>query len=237
MKLVAVIAALATACGLLTACAPAEPEPRVLTTEEAELLAVVRFNNYDAGTRSIDLTVPGQDGIRVEGWADFASHIGYGTAYDLASDDALGLLRWNLSTIGVREGTLPAELLPPPVDNWSVAGLDASSAINVSLALLLSLGSDRPDNPQLLQQTDARWLRTDEVAGTPVTVFAGPSADAVATAQPARGSELTRYWVDDDGLLLRFEARSDPSADEWVVVDFGDGGADIGDVPAVDAEN
>lgn len=237
MRLTGVIAAVAVAAALLAGCAPTTPEPRPLTTEEAELLAVIRFNNFDAGTRSIDMTVPGDDGVRIEGWADFATHIGYGAASDGANEDPLGLVRWTLGSVGVREGALPDDLLPPPTDGWVVGALDASSTINTALAVVLSLGSDRPDNPQLLQQTDARWLRTDEVEGTPVTVFAGPSADEVATAEPVKGAELTRYWVDDDGVLLRFEARNDPAVDEWVVVDFGEAyDVDLGVVPDVDAD-
>ena len=235
MRLTGVIAALAVSALLLAGCAPAESEPRPLTTAEAELLAVIRFNNFDAGTREIAMTVPGDGGVRLKGWVDFATHVGYAAASDLAGEEPLGLVRWNFTNVGVREGSLPAEMLPPPTDGWVVGALDASSSINTAMAVVLSLGSDRPDNPQLLQQTDARWLRTDEVSGVPVTVFAGPSADAVATADPVRGAELTRYWVDDDGLLLRFEARNDPASDDWVVADFASAdGVDVGEVPDVD---
>ncbi|MEO8528560.1 MAG: hypothetical protein ABI435_05735, partial [Pseudolysinimonas sp.] len=49
--------ALAVLVGLaLNSCAPAVPGPpaaRVVTTEEAQLLAVLRFKNFDAGTRTI----------------------------------------------------------------------------------------------------------------------------------------------------------------------------------------
>ena len=74
------------------------------------------------------------------------------------------------------------------------------------LLLLLELGSDRPDNAQLLLQSDAQWLRADTDDGVPVDVFAGPSAPVVSgeTAAGPNPGRL-RYWVDGTGRLLRFE--------------------------------
>jgi len=68
------------------------------------------------------------------------------------------------------------------------------------LTLLLSLGTDRPENALLLRQGSAEFLRHDEVDGVRVTVMSGPRP-----AQDTQESK-TRYWVDADGDLRRFEA-------------------------------
>ncbi len=56
-------------------------------------------------------------------------------------------------------------------------------------------------------------------------MFAGPSSEG----EPVGGTldERTRYWVDTNGVLHRFEVRLG-AATEWTVVDFGDGdGAEL----------
>lgn len=217
---------IATSVLLLAGCAasPAtDTGSRPLSTSEAQLLAIARFNNFDAGTRAVSITVAGSEAIAVQGWTDFTEHEGYGSASDAASGADLGLLAWSQTAIAARDGAVPDQLSPAPADGWLAGALDpASSTLHNVLLVSLSLGNDRPDNPLLLQQTDARWLRSDEISGTPVMVVAGPSSDQVATAAPIEGRELTRYWVDATGHLLRFEVRQSGSTDEWSIVDFGE---------------
>jgi hypothetical protein len=87
----------------------------------------------------------------------------------------------------------------------------STSTFDTVLGLLLHLGQDRPDNAQLLQQSDAQWLRADAVGGTPVDVIRGPSsAAASATASPkpsgAASTTCVVYWIDSRGRLLRLDA-------------------------------
>jgi len=232
--------AIAAAALLLAGCASTTPDPsqpRALTTEEAQLLAVARFQNYDSGTREVSITVPGSEGLDLTGWIDFVDHEGYATATDPATTSAVGLLAWNLTTIAARDGAPPAQTLPAPGDGWQSGALDASSSsLHNALLVSLNLGSDRPDNPQLLQQTDARWLRADSIDGTPVIVIAGPSTDAVATADPTAGSETTRFWIDSTGRLLRFESRQSASSKDWSVIDLGDTQTvDFGAIPGIES--
>lgn len=209
--------------------------PLPLTTEQAQALAVARFQNFDAGIREVVIEVGGSEAVTLTGWVDFAAHEAYAAATDAATGAGLGLLRWTLDTVGAYDGAVPAELLPPPQDGWSTGALDpAGSALTNAMALVLSLGADRPDNPQLLQQTDARFLRLDEIDGVEVLVIAGPSSDAVATASPVDGVETTRYWITPTGRLLRFESRQSAATDAWTVMAFGDDAAvDLGVVPGV----
>lgn len=226
---------LAVAILVLGGCAATPAGPRALTTEEAQRLAVARFRNVDVGIREIVMTVPGAEGVELTGWVDFARHLGYASVIDLDSQAPLGLLRWDLDSVAVHDPV--ASTLPVPTDGWSVSPVDVTSSLGNAIIVVLSLGSDRPDNPQLLQQTDARWLRTDSVGSVEVTVFAGPSADAVATAAPPVDRELTRFWVDDTGLLLRFEARTSSNSEDWIVLDLGPAAEpDLGSVEGVDGD-
>lgn len=219
------VAAAVTASLIVTlgACAPAEQPapsgPRTLTDAEAERLAVVRFRNFDAGTRAIELQIPGTDAgeLQVTGWFDYTAHVGYGMAF--TDEGSAGLVWWDETTIAVREAPVEDAPLPLPADGWQSGPLDPSSTpLATALTLVGSLGSDRPENPQLLRQSDAAWLRTDQVDDLDVDVFAGPSTDDQA-AQDAE--ERTRFWVDADGMLLRFEARLG-SGDSWFEADFSD---------------
>lgn len=215
------LAALAVAALLLTGCAPAAPTPTTLTTELAERLAVTRFRNFDAGVRTIDVTVPGTGSGEVEltGWFDYAASVGYGSV--TADGQPAGLLWWSADTIAVREGEF-AEPLPAPTDGWVSSGLDASStALATAVTIVLSLGSDRPENPQLLQQSDAEFEKSSTVDGVPVDVVLGPSSDDVSAASVA-SAHRARYWLDKTGVMLRFEVTLGNSATP-MTIDFGDG--------------
>jgi hypothetical protein len=212
------------------AAVPAGPRP--LTTDEAQRLAVMRFSNFDAGVRSVRFEVD-DAGVQyaVEGWTDFAAGLGYATLH--AGGDG-ALIVWTPETIGSHApvGDEPQPPIPPPVDSvddadWSTSALSPSaSRLHAALAIALEAGHDRPDNPVLLQQTDARWLRSDEVGGEAVDVVAGPTSDHAYDPDTAvdDGSDATiRYWVDRDGVLRRLEARIG-GAPDWTAIDFGDGG-------------
>ena len=228
----AVLAVLALGSLTLAGCAAgtAEPEsPRVtgLTTEQAERLAVTRFRNFDAGVREITVTVSGLDtgDVEVAGWYDYATHTGYGSATS-AGEDA-GLIWWSADTIATREGatgdgTAP---LPLPSDGWQSGALDpTSTSLANALALATNLGSDRPENPQLLAQSDAAFLEKDTIDGTEVEVFLGPSADGTAESSSAADlSSRARYWVGDTGTLLRFESPlGDGSTGATATIELGD---------------
>jgi len=220
---------------VLTACtAPADDAARPVTTEESQVLASMRFHNFDAGTRevSFDIAAAGSD-LSFTGWFDFAGHRGYGMLTDGGS---AALLAWNPAQIGMQETTATAPALPAPADgDWATAPLDASSSrLHALLAVFTSLGSDRPDNPLLLLQSGALWLGTDELDGAPVTVFAGPPGDEPLGAGDTVDARA-RYWVDAGGLLLRADIRLGDDA-EWTTARFGPAdGVDLAGLFAQDA--
>ena len=220
--------ALAIAAGTLAACTPADEVARPVTTEEAQLLAVVRFNNFNAGDRSFSTSLrDAATDLALEGWVDYETSVGYAVlTADLTQES---LLLWDASSLAARPITTDevAQLLTAPVatptslDGFGVGPLNTDGALHPLLAILIALGNDRPDNPLLLQQGGALWLRTDSVDGVPVTVFAGPT-DSSSNADPNTNvdpdASNARYWVDDQGLLRRFEVRLGA---DWVSVDFG----------------
>jgi hypothetical protein len=201
-----------------------EAEPRAITATEAERLAVVRFRNYDAGTRSVHAAYDddGHD-VELEGHFDYTTHTGYAiVSIDGTRSDAIV---WDGRTVAIAPDDCDCRAGEPPstVAGWTPGTLDATrSKLESLLAVLAMLGADRPENPLLLAESGAQWLRDDSVAGEPVTVFAGPPADG--------GSAGLRYWIDDTGLALRIEARL---GDVWATIDLGDGvGVTIAPLPA-----
>lgn len=213
--------------------------PRPLTGDEAQRLSMMRYTNYTDGVRAIRFEVVDNGRtFTVDGWADFAQHVGYAHVSQDGADPEL--VAWTLSELTSHAPVGPADPdgggppLPPPDDAaWTTSALaPEQSRLHAVLALLFQSASDRPDNPLLLQQTDARWLRSDEVGGVAVDVVAGPTADRVydpATATSAAdGSDATlRYWVDEQGRLLRLETRLGGAGD-WTTVDFADApGVDV----------
>lgn len=208
--------------------------PRPLSGDEAQRLSMMRYTNYTDGVRALRFEVA--DGGRtftVDGWADFAAHVGYAHVSEDGADPQL--VAWTLDGITSHEPVAASGAdaagaagppLPPPDDTaWTSSTLaPEQSRLHALLGLVFQAASDRPDNPLLLQQTDARWLRSDEVDGVAVDVVAGPTADraydpATATTAPDGSDATVRYWLDGDGRLLRLEARL---GGDWTAVDFAE---------------
>jgi len=228
-SLIAVIATLALITGL-TACADASPEEaRPVTTEESQLLAITRFASFDAGSRGFAASVreEGTD-LALQGWVDFHSQLGYAS---VTGDFAPQALLWTGNTVGIIPVTPDLSGNPPlPIPalddaNWtSRPGDPTSSRLDSVLAVIAGLGADRPDNPLLVQQTGALWLREDEVDGVAVTVFAAPPSDEplTATSPPVTADTSSlRLWVDANGVTRRVEVRI---GTDWSTIDFTDPG-------------
>lgn len=237
------VAVLAATLATLGACSDGTAAgPRPLTQAEAERLGVVRFRNYDAGVRSIDVAVPASsDGpaVRLTGWADLATHSGYALAAEGPASIATvtGMVAWaadgvtRLGVHGAPTDAAPGDAppLPVPGEDWQVAPVtDDGRGVVEAVRVLQQLGADRPENASLLMQSDAAWLRSDTVAGTSVDVFVGPSpttSGGAASSLPVE--QRMQYWLDATGLALRIDLPS------GTTVRFADGGASsLEDVPA-----
>ncbi len=200
---------------------------RPVTTEESQLLAIARFNNFDAGSRPFNGSIQerGVD-LHLQGWVDYAAGLGFAAT---TGDFPAQALVWTSSEVGIVQAQPDAAgypVLPMPGLTDPALSLDTlspeSSRLDALLAVISGLGADRPDNPLLLQQAGALWLRADHIDESPVTVFAAPPTDSPreASSPPldANTSPL-RLWVDATGLLLRAEVRI---GDDWTIVDFAD---------------
>jgi hypothetical protein len=191
---------------VLAGCGSSTPQPHALSQEQAELLAMARFTNYDHQVVGFRGQVPTAAGpLDLVGRVDYVRGIGYGTLRTEggAGYGSAGVLQWNSAALAFLAGAGRADDTPP-VGQWQLRPLQAPGGeLDTALALLLALGSDRPDNPQILRQSDARWLRTDTVDGRAVDVFEGPRT---ADSRDASAPRL-RYWLAETGELLRIEAR------------------------------
>ncbi|WP_166868759.1 hypothetical protein [Salinibacterium sp. ZJ70] len=213
---------------MLSACAaPAESggTARPVTSAESELLAIARFANFDHGSRRFATTVQERGvELRLQGWVDYPSQLGYAA---VTGDFRSQAMIWTDGVIGIiaREPDAHGDpILPMPALNDPGLALDSmdptTSRLDALLGIISALGADRPDNPLLLRQSGALWLRADDIDGTSVSVFAAPPSDAPrdASAPPLTADSAgLRLWLDATGLMLRAEARI---GDQWTTIDF-----------------
>ncbi len=200
---------------LLAACS-STPDPRSLTIPEAERLALVRFTNYTTGISAFTASVPSPGGkLVLDGRVDFVNHLGYAGMRTDGRDDqsSQGLVQWNLGRMAFAMSPSTRAVDPVPVVDWQVRDLqERGSELDGALRLLVNLGSDRPENAQLVLQSSARWLRSERIGDTTVDVFEGPKQKDAAQAR-------LRYWLDSDGKLRRLEAKLGDQ-EELAVFDF-----------------
>ncbi|MGW1004848.1 hypothetical protein [Streptomyces sp. NPDC002520] len=181
--------------------------PRALTSDEANLLAITRFRNYEAHGRAVTITVPDTaGGLVVTGSVDYRGKLGYGVVHGTGRDRSSdGLIEWTGASVFFHPmANAPAHApASPPRSGWYGRPLQSSgNSLDTSLAIALGLGSDRPDNAQLLPQNGAAWWGRDEVDGHRVDVMTGPSS-------PGRSGTAgnVRYWVGPDGTMYRVRVR------------------------------
>ncbi|BCK73612.1 hypothetical protein Srufu_075650 [Streptomyces libani subsp. rufus] len=193
--------------------------PRALTSDEANRLAITRFRNYEAHGRAVTISVPGTaGGLVVTGSVDYHGKLGYGVVHGTGRDTSSdGLIEWTTTSVLVHPmANAPAHApASPPRSAWYSRPLKSSgSALDSSLAIALKLGSDRPDNAELLPQNGAAWWGKDQVDGHRVDVMTGPSS-------PGRSGTAgnVRYWVGSDGSMYRVRV-SVGSESQPVVIRF-----------------
>lgn len=186
---------------------------RPLNSDEADLLAVTRFNAYRAKVLSVTGTIVGGSAaadVALRGWIDTVNGQGYGLIRPSQGGGFLTV--WNSTQISAQDYTGSAPPLPRPQAGWSSTTLKAGdSALAAAQLVLLGLSSDRPDNPQLLIQNGAKWQGTGTVDGVKVIITSGPLAAGATVSN-------LRYWIDSSGRLRRLQARLDGR--DWSTFDL-----------------
>ncbi|MBP8532868.1 hypothetical protein [Streptomyces sp. MK37H] len=203
--------------------------PRELTSDQAGRLAVTRFLNYQAGGRAVTINVPGTSGgLTITGSIDYRRKIGYGAVHGTGRDTSSdGLIEWTATTVFVHPMAKTPAKAParPPGSGWYSRPLQRhGSSLDSSLAIALKLGSDRPDNAELLPQNGAAWAGRDRLNGHQVDIMTGPGAaratTGTASAVPTTGTAgAVRYWIGSDGTMYRVRVGV-ASAPRPVVIDF-----------------
>ncbi|MEV7612007.1 hypothetical protein [Streptomyces sp. NPDC089799] len=181
---------------------------RPLTAAEADRAALARFTTYRRGTGDVTMTIPYRGTtVTLTGRVDWRRRLGYAEVGSGGNLTARELIQWNQHTVVALprwSGGLPEQ---PPAGGWQPHRITPhASPLDAALLLLMGLGSDRPDNAQLLARSSARWIKDDHIGTTPVTVFAGPGSPGASSDPNKPGN--TRYWIDGEGNLLRFSARA-----------------------------
>ncbi len=159
-----------------------------LTLAQATTLAQTLFENYDRGGASIEATIPYGPAatFRFTGDVDWREHRGHGQLETVFADSRPSQtteVTWTRDAVAITDpqGTTTHALDPQ------------ASPLDRVLAFVDSLESDRPENAQLLQQGDARFL--------------GSEGDGAAAVDRFRAGARTTYWVRrEDGRMVRVEA-------------------------------
>jgi hypothetical protein len=229
-----VIPAAATAV-LLVGCGSTAPKadlPQRLSTEQAQALAIMRFQNYDDRVLNVTIDVPGKPvDFHARAVIDLRDHAGFGeySTKPAGTSEVLtsGVIAWSQSLIATTDGG-SFKMLPAASD-WTQRQIGQSSAVDAMLLLALQLGQDRPENPVLLQQSSARLLRTEKVDGKQFWVISGPAPTGAdsdsennAPNTDRAAESRTRYWIDEEGSMSRFEANLGGMWATLKVVDPGD---------------
>lgn len=214
------IIAIATVAVVVARGGSGPPGPRALTPDEANRLAITRFRNYQAGGRSVTISVPGAAGdLVISGAIDYRAKLGYGAVHGTGRDSSSdGLIEWSAGNVVIHPmANAPADPpASPPTTGWYGRPLNnVGSALDSSLAIALDLGSDRPDNAQLLPQNGAAWIGQDQVDGYPVDAMTGPSIPG----RPDTAGTVC-YWIGADGTMYRVQAKL-ASESQPLIIDFG----------------
>jgi hypothetical protein len=166
-----------------------------LTDAQSSALSQVLVRNYDAGGAEFVADVeygPGAQ-LRLDGVIDWVDH--GGLAELTTSVDGQPVERtdvaWTDTEIAVRPSGADD-------DDWTFRPADADGVpLDRVIALIVaSAGPDR-DNPLLVAQSEARWLRNDSVDG--------PDGDLAV--EVIDGGGRLDFWIGvDDELLYRLDA-------------------------------
>lgn len=193
-RLIAAVAALAASVVLLTGCQSGLSETgEPLTIEQSEVLAQTRFQVASRGEVALEISVLPADDI---------DHLAFDVTLDPEGAAAWGTMSRGPEDLAVDEAVAFTPEAFASLSNGQWQAVSFAEGPSAALAVIFSLGADRPENAQLLRQSDATYLGTVDVDGEQQQVFRLPSVDG-------EGGASTRMWLDEDGRLQRLDAGDD----------------------------
>lgn len=186
---------------LMTVPACSDTAAHPVTAAEADRLAEALYANWEAGGVTFELNAapaPGES-VVVQGQVDFAQQVGYGLVSAVGEDAPVKGVVFTQTTI--------LENIPALIDAtaavggpqfvWVARPVDTSAnQLDGLLGVVFGLATQQRDNPELIAQSGAQWIRADTLRGTRVDVF--------------EYSPQARFWIEQGGTrLLRFEGNND----------------------------
>lgn len=196
---VAAACVLALTLGAVSGCSSSGPHE--VTEAEAERLAEALYANWEAEGLTFELNSTPRPGatVRVQGQVNFVNEVGYGLVTAVGEDAPVAGVIFTPTSVLENIPTLvdASAGFGGPEFTWVARPLDSSAYdLDGLLAVVFGLATEQRDNPALIMQSEARWLREDTLRGTPVDVF--------------EYSPQARFWIEKDGTrLLRFEGNND----------------------------
>lgn len=180
-----------------------DPRGAPLTSEQADVLAQLFHENHTDGGAAFTVDMPlagGAPGATLSGEVDWVGHVASGTYTAEAGATPLGGVDYVWSPTIVLDGSVPGLEQAMAAEGregvtWVSRPLDPTEVpLDGVLALLHTISSDRPGNPQVIAGEDAGYLGGSVEDGEPVDRY--------------RFGDNTVYVVGaDDGKLRRVEAR------------------------------
>jgi hypothetical protein len=180
---------------LVTVLACSDGSSQPLTDDQAAALSQVLVRNYEAGGAEVAATVPYGVGseLRLDGVVDWVDHGGLAelTTTVEGEETERTEVAWTESEVAVRPSGAAD-------DEWTLRAADPDGVpLDRIIALIVASAGPERDNPLLVAQSDARWLRRDRVDG--------PEGDIAVDV--IDGGGRLRFWIGvDDGLLYRLDA-------------------------------
>ncbi len=188
------VAAVTAAVLVLTGCQSTLSETgEVLTTEQSEMLAQTRFQVAAAGQQVLEISILPADDV---------DHLALDVTYDPSTHAAWGTMLRGPEDLAVEETIAFTPEVFAQLQGGQWANVALADGPSPALAVVFALSADRPENAQLLRQSDARYLGSLDVEGEAQQVFRLPSADGESAAR-------TRLWLDEDGRLQRLDTGDD----------------------------
>ena len=195
MRRIAAGAALVLVLSGLVGCAPALSETgEPLTVGQSERLASARFAVFAKGPFVADVSFLAADDVE---------HVAATLTVDPEEHRAWGEFARGPEDLAVTEPVLvtPAALVVQHEGRWRAA--DVSDTARLAVQGVFALVADRPENAQLLRQSDAAYLGTTDETGERLEVYRLPSPDDT--------SARTRLWLTPDGALRRIDGGAEGS--------------------------